>query len=167
MIICFGGTTLLHASETTSSHNLKAAYLFNFLYFVEWPENTFKLPTTPYNICVIGDTIFANALKPLEAKQVHDHPIMITNLLEERELSSCHLLYITDSESSRLNKLLVNIKGQAILLVSDMLLFSSRGGVIGLIYEEGHLLFEINLTAAKKHNLKISAKLLELAQTIE
>ena len=139
IIMSFGVISYAIQENTKSDYNIKVAYIFNFLYFVDWPDKEFELLTSPYHICVIGEPLFANALKSLEVKQIKGRPIKTTLLTQDRFIQHCHILYIADSESARLNSLLGSVKDKSVLLISDMQHFSSRGGVIGFVYDKSRL----------------------------
>ena len=152
-------TSSLWGSTSALETKLKAAYLYNFTKFVEWPQSTGKT----IRICVSGDFAIAKMLEDLAAKQGDKKEFSIHSVSKSDSVE-CDMFYISGSDRD-VKTALELIKEHDILTVSDNDTFNDQGGIITLFQDNGKIRFSINLSAVKKTNLKISSKLLELAKT--
>lgn len=154
-----------------SEYQLKAAFMYNFLQFVEWPKAVFSDDQAPYRIGILGDDPFGNTFDALKDKKVNDRSIEIVRLgrfqdVDPAQIKRCQMLFISTSESGALSHILAVVDTSPILTVSEMPNFVESGGVIGFVMEERKVRFIINLTAAEKVGLKIRSKLLKLAKNV-
>lgn len=156
ILLGLGVCALLYA-QTPLENKIKAAYLYNFTKFVDWPDRQGKT----IQICVSGDTQISKVLEELSAKQNGSFAVISGSKINPAE---CQILYISGSDRD-VDIVLRDTKDQNILTVSDNIHFSNYGGMITLFSENGKIRFEINLPTVQKTNLKISSKLLELAKT--
>lgn len=140
---------------------IKAAYVFHVLKFVEWPGAAAE----PLRLCVTGTDAVAQLLAELNGKQIKDRPLRV-DLAPGADLSGCHALFIGRSER-RWQDTLARLRGGGVLTVSDADGFAAGGGIVGFLSENGRIKLDINPEAARQANLKISAKLLELARTVQ
>ncbi|MCP4689321.1 MAG: YfiR family protein [Desulfobacterales bacterium] len=148
-------------------YRVKAAYLYNFLKFVEWPRERGAETPGPYIIGVIGDDPFGKELVNIGRKTVKGRRLKIKRFHNMDELETCHILFICASEWIRIETILKSIGGTPVLTVSDLAGFAQRGGMINLVKTGKTVCFEINRAAAEKAGLKISSKLLKLAKIIK
>lgn len=155
----FISASSLWGSTSALETKLKAAYLYNFTKFVEWPHNSGK----PIRICVLGDAGVGKMLEDLAVKQGERKEFSIQPIVKA-EIGACDILYISGNEREAKN-LLELVKEHDVLTVSDNDNFNEQGGIVALFPDNGKIRFSINLSAVKKTNLKISSKLLELAKT--
>ena len=153
-------------NKKLAEYKVKAAYLYNFAKFVEWPEDTFKDPLLPLGICIIGDDPFGDAIDVIKDKNVKGKKLAIKQSSRKSELTGCHILFISPSENNNLSGILKIIKNKHILTVSDMNKFAQRGGMINLKQVKDKIRLEINHEAAKQSGLKMSSKLLKIAEVI-
>jgi hypothetical protein len=154
-------------TQPAPEYAVKAAFLFNFAKFVEWPDDAFADRSSPLVLCVIGEDPFGDALKSLKGKTVNGRHLAIRYMTTIEELDRCHLLFVCPSEKPVLPKILQTTKGRSILTVGDMGGFAQDGGIINLVKEENRVGIEINLEAAQRSRLKISSKLLALAKIVK
>ena len=140
---------------------IEAAYLFHLTKFVDWPA----LPANEVRICVIGSTALGNMMGDLTGRLVRDRPLKI-EVDNVADPSVCQILFI-GRDSKRLADLLRQVRGAAVLTVSDLENFARQGGIVGFYFEEGKIKLEINPEAARAVNIRISAKLLEVARTVQ
>jgi hypothetical protein len=148
-------------------YQLKAAFLVNFAQYVEWPAEAFPAANTPFVFGVLGDNPFGTALKDLVADEVvNGRKALVEEYKSVRDIRRCHILFISDSERSRLTAIMRALKGRSILTVSDLANFSAEGGMIRFITHD-RVRFRINNAAAQEANLNISSKLLRLADAVE
>lgn len=145
---------------------IKAALLYNFAKFVEWPTGAFDGATTPLQICILGDDPFGAALDTLVGKQVHERPLAIARMRALGETGRCHILFVSASEAARLTEILDYVGGRPILTVADFNRFAQAGGIIGLKTVDNHSRIEVNIDAINRAGLKLSSKLLRLADTV-
>ena len=146
---------------------VKAAYLYNFAKYVEWPPGTFASADAPLLICIVGDNPFGDALSALSGKMIENHPVEMRRLSVTTDLNPCHIVFVSRAEQGRFKTLLAKLARQPILTVSDISDFAQAGGMIGLIETDQRIRFDINLTATRQARLKLSSQLLKLATIVE
>lgn len=145
---------------------VKAAYVYNFLTFVE-RERAEPVPAgAPVRICVLGDEAILAELKGLTGREVRGRKLEVFSGPEAGPPPSCHLLVIGRSEAGRLPEILSEVSGAGVLTVSDIPRFARGGGMIGFRTEGGRVRIEVNPAAAAAAGLKVSAKLLEVARVV-
>jgi hypothetical protein len=152
--------------KATSEYQIKAAFLFHFSQFVVWPPDAFK-DATSLTYCTVGEDPFDGELeRALNGKSLGARALRVQHVKEARELPGCQVLFLGITEKTRLAAVLESVKSSPVLTVGDSEHFAEQGGMIGFCREENKIRFEINLGAAARANLKISAKLLSLAKTV-
>jgi hypothetical protein len=154
-------------SRPPSEYELKAAFLFNFAKFVDWPPNTFASPDVPFLVCVLGTDPFGGALdNALRGKDIAEHPASVARVKRVADISGCQILFVAASESHLLPEILAKIRGQYVLVIGETDDFASSGGAIQFTLEENRVRFFINPDAADRAGLRISSKLLALAKIV-
>jgi hypothetical protein len=169
--VCFSVTLgvprAARAQETPSEYQVKAAYLFNFLKFVEWPSDAFADPLAPFVIGVVGEDPFGNALPQVVlGKTVQGRDLIVHVYRSGEDFRGAHILFISASEKKKLPALLSSLHGSGALTVSDAPGFLNAGGMIQFLNEDGRIRFGIDVEAANRARLKISSKLLSLAKVV-
>ena len=144
-------------------YEIKAAFVYNFAKFVEWPETKFGDDKAPLIFGILGHNPFGAALERLDNKTVRGRQLIIRQYADQTNLSQCHMLYIGKSEKSELKRIIGHLGSQSILTISDIQDFAKSGGHINLVIRQNKIRFIINSVAAKKANLKISSRLLKLS----
>jgi len=153
-----------------SEYAVKAAYLFNFTKFVEWPDGTFDSATSPIIIGVLGDDPFGGDLaNTIEGRSVNGHAIHLKRFgafdgIQIPQLRKCQILFISYSEKDNIKVILEVMRGTNALTVSEIETFPLLGGMILFDQEGQRITLSINLEAAQKGKLKISSKLLQVAK---
>jgi len=138
-------------------------FLFNFAHFVTWPSQ--KSSDAPLVIGISGDDPFGSYLdETVRGEKVINRPLVIQRFGRSTELTNCNILFISQSESERAAQIVSSLKGRSILTVSDMDGFVDSGGMIQFITERNKIRVGINLGAVKAANMKISSKLLRVAE---
>jgi len=162
MLLTFGALLIgnAHAADGELEAKVKSAYLYHLTKFVDWPT----LPPDSLRICVIGSEAVGNMLGELSNRQVRDHPLRI-DVDAIGDPARCQVLFIGRGEK-RAADILARVRGQSVLTVSDRNDFAREGGIVGFYLEGGKVKLEINQEAARTANLRISAKLLELARMV-
>lgn len=152
-------------AQASSEYQVKAAFLYNFAKFVEWPGEAFSDGSAPLVIGVIGDDPFGGALdQAINGKTIGGRSLVVRRLKWGQNLRSCHILFIGSSERKRLGQIIQSLKGASVLTVGDTGEFFQQGGIINFILEESRVKFEINSRMADQSRLRISSKLLALAK---
>ena len=170
LLVASCGTQELEAEagqgNAASEYTVKAAFLFHFAQFVEWPVEAFTGADSPLTYCTIGEDPFRGALEEsISGKSIGTRRLQVRHAKELAQIAGCQVLFIAASEKRRAEELAVASKG-AVLTVGETEGFTTEGGIIGFCREQNKIRFEINLNAAGKAQLKISAKLLSLAKTV-
>lgn len=161
----------ISASADPAVHSeaaVKAALIFNFAKFVEWPATAFADARSPMLFCIYRETNtdLRQALGGLQGRVIQGREIQVRAGVGQREIGGCHVLYIPDTQTRWLPEILRNAQTQHALTVSDMEDFIEAGGIIELVAIDNQQRFEINLDSAQKAQLKISAQLLKLAKSV-
>lgn len=156
-------TTCGVSAESTppAEYQLKAVFLFNFAQFVDWPARCFRNPDDPLVIGVLGDDPFGSYLDELvRDEKVGNRGLQVRRFRRGEEIGTCHILFVSASESQGLESALQHLRGRSILTVSDLESFNRHGGIVRFVVEGGKIRLRINLAAAKACELNISSKIL-------
>jgi hypothetical protein len=153
-------------AQGTPEYDLKAAFLYNFTKFVDWPSSAFPDAGSPLRICVLGEDPFGRSLQAVadENEEVGGHKLTVISTKSLSRPGGCQVLFISRSEQERLPQILAAVKGAPVLTVGDSRGFLDHGGIINFILEGSKVRFEINPEAADRVGIKISSKLLRLAR---
>ena len=158
------GAWLPVGAQALGEREIRAAYLFNFIRFTEWPAAAFAAADTPINVCLLdGRESSGVALAPLEGKTVGARTIHVsagTTLAAARE---CHVVYVADAALVRLPSLRETLGDAPTLLVGESDAALDRGAMIGFRALERRLGFIINLGAARRVGLRLSPQVLKIA----
>jgi hypothetical protein len=165
LIVSLVGSTRV-AGQGSGEYSVKAAFLYNFAKFVDWPADAGN-GTGAIVIGILGDDPFGGTLDQVVAgKTVNGSRLAVTRLKFGQDLRRCHILFIGASEHKRLPQIFQSLNGAGVLTVSDMEQFHQQGGMIRFVIEQSKVRFEINVAAAEKAGLKVSSKLLALAKSV-
>jgi hypothetical protein len=145
---------------------VKAAFLYKFAAFVEWPPGTFQRPDQLLVIGVSGDDEIADDLEQLVAGRSDQRPVTVRRLHDEAATSGVHVLFVARRREARLREVLDAVKGP-VLLVTEQPGALRLGSVLNFSAEGGRVRFGASLTSAEAHNLKLSARLLAVAYVVE
>ena len=157
----------MYSQQSPTEYQVKAAFLFNFLKFVEWPEDSSSDSNQRWVIGVVGENPFGDNLdQVILGKIVQGHELQVRTFQPTDDLRPCHILFISASEKKRLPSILTTLKGASVLTVADMQQFTESGGMIQFVEEDGRVRFFINVGATSGARLKVSSKLLSLAQQV-
>jgi hypothetical protein len=149
-------------------YQVKAAFLYNFAGFVEWPSTAFRTEKDPIRICVLGVDPFGRSLVDLlKGKTVSGRPISLADITDANHATECHIVFISSSESKRTRSILKTLPATGILTVGEMDGFASEGGMVNFTHEAGRLRFEVNTDVAGDARLRISSRVLQLAHIVK
>jgi hypothetical protein len=152
-------------TSISPEYQVKAVFLFNFAQFVDWPAKAFPEPQTPMIIGVLGNDPFGAYLdETVRGEKVNDRLLVVQRYRRVGEIKNCHVLFISQSETDRLEQIFTSLKDRNILTVGDMDDFTARGGMIRLFNEKNKIRMRINLEPVQAANLTISSKLLRVAE---
>jgi hypothetical protein len=186
VFIFLGYFTVSEGSSSTQSaqykeYEVKAAFMYNFLKFIDWPEEKMAKGGNQIIIGIIGEDPFGSATDVLKDKKVEDRDVVIKRfeglqqLKEQAEkgkkeqleaLKTCHLLFICPSEKKITAEIIDIVKSDGVLTVGDTGGFIESGGAIGFFMEDNKIRFNVNLTSSDKAGLKIRSQLLRLAKKV-
>ena len=151
----------------SSEYELKAAFLFNFAKFIEWPPEAFPDPKSPMILCTFDDDAFGVVLdEVVRAKAIDGRELVVRRMKKVEALTACHVVFVGTTENKRLPELLEALKGSTTLFVSDIPGSAERGGGVELYLEDNKMRFSINVDAVQRAHLAISSKLLALAKIV-
>ena len=168
--------TLLLASNSGFSgepsltkYQVEALFLFNFAKYVDWPAAAFPDANAPIIIGVMGEDRFEDNLRhTVEGKTVNGRPFVIKHLVAaDSEVSGCHILFISESQTSRTGAILDKARTLPVLTVGEDEPFARNGGIITFVLRNGNVRLDINLTAARKAGVTISSRLLGVADVVK
>lgn len=151
----------------SSEYQVKAAFLYHFSQFVDWPDGTFKDGSSPLVYCTIGEDPFHGALDAsISGKAIGARPLQVTHFQQPQEFRGCQIVFIGAGDKKLAARVLTSLKGTPVLTVGESQNFVQDGGMIGFLLEENKIRFEINLDAAEHAKLKLSSRLLALAKRV-
>jgi hypothetical protein len=150
-----------------NEYEIKAAYLLQFSNFVEWLDSDSANLHAPMRVCFVGQDPLSSAL----ARMIADHPsngpsLVLRSVRHGEPIDDCHILYISRSEGKYIPQILDSVRNASVLTVGETEQFAAEGGMIQLVVEENRIKFKINPSAASKARIRISSRLLLLAQIV-
>lgn len=155
------------SAQTIDEYQVKAAFLYNFAKFVEWPAQTFKTDKEPVRICVLGQDPFGSALgDAVGGKTVLGRPFVVTDIANVSQVGDCQILFISSSERKRMRSILADLR-PGILTVGEADGFATEGGIVNFRLSDGRVHLEINVEAAGQAKLRINSSVLNLAQIVK
>ena len=180
VILCFcvifmgviGGMVIrpAEASDEESKrgeYGIKAAFLYNVLQFIEWPDDKNISAGSTINICILGDDPFDDTIDFFQQETIGNRKLVIKRLRIQKHIRDCQVLFISSSEKGNIEHILTTVKGLNVLTVGDTEGFSQRGVLMNFYLEKNRVRFEINLNSLRLSGLRISSKVLQLARIIK
>jgi len=154
-------------ASVPTEYQVKAAFLYNFAKFVEWPASRFPSAAAPLKICVFGQNPFGEGLREItREKMVNGRKIEVSDVADVQQAKNCHVLFIAWPGRAQMRQILESLHGAGILTVGDSKSFIEQGGMINFVLENERVQFEVNPKAADQAGLKISSKLLSVAKSV-
>ena len=153
------------AAAASSEYQVKAAFLYNFMKFVEWPSDGLSNAGT-LTLGILGKDPFGDALDEVKDKTAKGRRVVVTHLRGLDEARDCDLLFVCASEKGRLPQILRGVQNSRILTVADQEGFCQSGGMINLVFVKNRVGFEVNVAAATRARLRVSSQLLRLARLV-
>ncbi|HEY4003266.1 MAG TPA: YfiR family protein [Candidatus Xenobia bacterium] len=150
--------------NSTREYDIKAAFVYNFALYVDWPAGTIKDGNIVFG--VLGKNEYDGSLDELTKHSINNNHIVIKQVNSLDDAAQCQVLIVSPSEEPRYAQIFAALKGKPVLVVGETPDFAAKGGCIGFIAYRSRLRFEINLNALKQQGLSASSKLLNLATIV-
>jgi len=155
------------ATASVDEDEVKAAFLLNFTRFVDWPESAFAAASSPFVICVLNDSGFARtAAGVIGDRTVGDRPVRVRDTTNAQDANACHILFVPASQGGMHQTVIATLSADSVFTVSDSDGFAEMGGVANFKRAGSKLGLEINRAAAARAQLKVSARLLRIADVV-
>lgn len=160
----FAGTA---RGEPSREYQVKAAFLYNFVQFVEWPQEAFARPDEPLTIAVLGEDPFGGALEEVvRGQRLRGRPLVVRRARSTADLEGCQVVFVSRSETPRLPEVIGALQDRPVLSVSEIPGFAQRGGIINFYRQGSRVRFEINPAAARSDHLRLSSELLSVGTIV-
>ena len=164
---CGLGTGHLCAEVVSREYPLKAIFLLNFARFTDWPTNALAEPNAPFVIGVLGTDPFGDVLNDaVREENWNGHPISVQRYPRIEDLRTCHVLFISGSETRHIAKIAAGLKGKPVLTVTDIDNGISAGVIVQFVTRNNKIHFKINANSLRDAGLVMSSKLLRLAEIV-
>jgi len=154
--------------EGIGEYKVKAAYIYNFAKFVEWPNGTFNDQNSPIIVGILGSDPFGQSIDVVvNGKLVGDRRLEVHRFKSLRNLKYCHILFVCQSEDIHLSRVLEAVDGWHTLTIGESEKFGRSGGLINFVNVDDKVRFDINMSSARKNGLTVSSRLLKLARVVK
>ncbi len=158
------GLPQVSRADDHKEYLVKAAFIYNFVKFVEWPGAKAISQQPRIDICVLGESQMINAKEVFKAASTEKQTLSLVQENNPKNIAAhCHIVFISQSESGRLAEVLTTLKGQPVLTVSDINNFAEDGGMIGFVANDNKVKVEVNTHSVTTAGLRVDAQLLEIA----
>ena len=148
---------------------IKAGFIYKFLFFTEWPAKAFVSDDTPIIVGIVGRNPFGDIFKKVEGNLVDGRKLLVKRFAKDvsaERLKQCHVLFISSSLKDNIGPLLQSLKNSPVLTVSEVNNFTHRGGMINFVTEGNKVAFVINRAAAERVGIGFRYRLLRLATQV-
>ena len=153
-------------AQETLENDIKAAFLYNFTKFIEWPRPTSRTPE-PFRLCVLADADFTGAVDRIIAgESIEGRPLARIDPQSADDARQCAILYVGRGHSDRGAPLVAAVQQLPVLTVGDAPRFVEGGGTIGFVLENNRVRFDVSPAAAQRSGLQVSSKLLRVARHV-
>lgn len=151
--------------EVSRADEIKAAFIYNFAKFVEWPADAFNAEDEPLTLCALGGSVEQRQLALIDGRAAQGRVIAQRVVDTPEQASRCHILYLP-SDTTSYASALSSFVAHSVLTISENTQFVDQGGIVSLFIDGDHVRFRINLKVAHESRLKVSARMLQLAQEV-
>lgn len=164
---CLLGAAAAPAQEAAPETRIKAAFLYKFCHYVEWPDLAFEAPDSPIRIGIVGAENIADEFE----RAARDHsigprPLQLHRLGPDADPAGIHLLFVDAGTLNARPPILERLQRQPVLLVTDSPAGLDKGGTINFAVENDRVRFDVSLAVASQHSLRISSQLLSVARQV-
>ncbi len=154
-------------AQNVTEDQVKAAYVYNFAKFVEWPSRDFPSPTAPLRLCVLDDrSLELELIQIAKGKAVAGRPVIVVPIQNRDQSRDCHILFIGSSQERQVRHIIEVLRETNVLTVGETKGFVEAGGIITFVLQDDRVQFEVNHKAAKRAGLSISSRLLAVAKAV-
>lgn len=161
LLACFANAAL---PPRAAEYEVKAAFIYNFARYVEWPSSAFAGPTDPIRLCILGDDPFGEIVdRTLRGKTVAQHPFVVLRIEEIEKTRGCHIVFVSRAESERLGAVLAAVHGRPVMTIVDVEGAVQRGAILNFVLRDGRVRFAVNTGSAQRSGLSLSSQLVKLA----
>lgn len=167
LLLVSSAATRAQAQEPSGEYALKAAFLYNFAKFVEWPAGTFADTTSPFMMCTLGHDPFGASLDALAGKMVRERALVIKRIRSGGAVTGCQLLYVGPSELAQATDLLRSLRNTPVLTVCDADSCAEAGIMLNMRTAENRVHLDMNLEAVQQTPLKVSSQLIKLTHIVK
>jgi hypothetical protein len=165
--LCLLALAPRESGAQSKEYQVKAAFLFNFAQFVQWPDAAFKGTDTPFSIGILGDDPFGTALdETVKGEAVGGHKFTVQRSHRLVDLANCQIIFVSKSEKNHVAQILSALGSRPVLTVGEIEGFARDGGGINFYIDGTKVRFEINPTTAQNGRLKISSQLMSLGKIV-
>ena len=162
------GSACAAALPEATEYDVKAAFIYNFARFTEWPSTAFENPTDPIRICIVGDDPFGNTLDEIvRGKTLAQHSLVVARVGTPAGARDCHIAFVSRADNERLGSVLTAVRDRPVMTIGDTEDSAQRGAVLGFLIQNGRVRFAINTEAAKRAGLVLSSQLIKLAILVD
>ena len=154
-------------AEALKEYELKAAFLYNFTKFIEWPTNRFQDAKAPFVVAVAGSSPCTAELEKIaKERKVNGRPLIIKTVKTPEAARDAHVLFVPTSENARLKEWLPSMQGAGVLSIGESEPFLKEGGILNFVLAEEKIRFDLNIDQAEAAGLRVSAQLQKLARSV-
>ena len=154
-------------SQAISEDKVKAAYLYNFAKFVEWPENSFQDALAPIHLCVLNDPSIESELSQVvRDKRITGRAVVVVPIQNGEQGRNCQILFINSAQSWQAEHIIKVLQGASVLTVGETTGFVEQGGIVNFVVQNDQVHFQVNHRAATQNKLRMSARLLSVAKRV-
>jgi hypothetical protein len=151
----------------TDANQVKAAFLVNFLKFVEWEADRLPRDGQPFIVAVLNDPAFGGVVaRAVQGQSAHGHPISVHGMTRVEDLVTAHLVFIPTGDAPRIAAIARTLEGRGVLTVGDTSGFAQAGVVLNLYVAGDRVRFEANTAAAARARVRLSSQLLKIARLV-
>jgi hypothetical protein len=160
------GGPLRAQPRAAGEYEIKAAFLYNFARYVEWPPGKLPAAGEDFVVTVLGEDPFGEALDAIRDRTIHDRKLAVRRVARVEDVGESQILFISRSEADDLPRILQRLEAAPILTVGETAQFAERGGMIRFRREGERIGFDINVTSTERAGLRVSSQLLKLARIV-
>jgi hypothetical protein len=167
VLLVSGASHSAFAQSAADEYQVKAAFLFHFAQFLNWPADALRAGDPSLSLCIFDDEPRRQELQStIEGKQIGTRTLHVRTISQPQEIQGCNILFLSRDEARRQSPILKSLRGLPVLTVGETSNFLSDGGMIRFHLENGRIRFDISLAAAESSHLQISSQLLLLASSV-
>ena len=164
---CVSGLTQSVDVQNVTTGEVKAAFLYNFARFTEWPNTAFSSAASPFSIGIASDEALRQTVERVISGKVVGGRTLTTRIVRDaKDVADIQMLFVSGAGPSRIDELLKALRRQPVLTVGDVDSFCVQGGMINFLLEDNRVRFEIRIDATEQAGLRVSSRVLTLAKAI-